>query len=357
MIRGRLRSRRQADALPNQPRFQERRFGRIIYLAIVAVFFIYLARIFIGPFVTLQANGIVTTMRYTVAAAYTAQVDQVFVQGSQEVKRGDILVTLDSPEVLASIAKLTSDQASMRSRREQVEGRIRGVEALFPIAEARLAQSQNAAAEVTRVADRGLTSSTFQTGVMRDFYDAQREVASLQAESGSLKSELAGIEASLKEVDAALAQTKRAYGGGVMKANVEGIVSAQVPNPGAVFSAGTPLMEILIGTPYVLAYLPAGRLYTVAKGDPVVITDGTLSAKGRVERIEDMSDYLPPEFQTAFKPNEKQQIVRVIFEQESPFPIFSKISITSPWGLTHLAALFKTGVAHLNDPHEEPSPY
>src|SRR5687768_12938824 len=72
-----------------------RRFGRVIYLGIVLALFLYLASIFVGPLLFLRADGMVTSDRFVVGAAYTARVIRVDIKPGDRVIKGQPLLALD----------------------------------------------------------------------------------------------------------------------------------------------------------------------------------------------------------------------------------------------------------------------
>lgn len=337
MIRRPLRSR--APSQSEQVRKATRQFGRLVYL--VLGLFTYLTWIFIGPVLFLRSDGIVTSDRFVVGAAYTASVIEVDVRPGDTVREGQRLLTLESLEVLRSLADLTQNVATLRTREQQLEGRRRTAETLLPIAGKRLRQAQEATKAVTRADAQGAATFTFQAQVTREAFEAEREKVSLETEMETLESELRGVRHSIEELRGVLDRTRRSYSDGEVTALGSGTVGPKVPSPGQVVQTGDALLEVMTGAPYVLSYLPAGRLYEVAAGDEVVVTDGVRIAKGRIERIDAVADNLPPEFRTAFGYLERQQVMRIALLEGTSFPYLSRVEVVSPWGLSHLFALVK----------------
>ena len=60
------------------------------------------------------------------------------------------------------------------------------------------------------------------------------------------------------------------------------------------------------------------------------------TAEGAVARVEPSAAALPREFQRAFTPVERQQVIRVEFaEGETPLPLFTKVKLRSGIVLPH----------------------
>jgi hypothetical protein len=79
-----------------------------------------------------------------------------------------------------------------------------------------------------------------------------------------------------------------------------------------------------------VAYLPTGRLYSAKPGDRIIVNDGALHGRGRIERIEGLADALPAEFQSNFRSLERREVVRVGLDQGGPaFPLFAKINVSN----------------------------
>ncbi|SFC85655.1 Multidrug resistance efflux pump [Bosea sp. CRIB-10] len=350
MIRRSLAPKARPDLLVNQARSARRSPLRIIYLGLVVGLAFYLSVIVVGPFVTLQSGGIVTTERFTVASAYASRVARVHVAPGDEVRAGAPLLNVESPEVLDTAAKLSAQKSSLDDRLLQTKARLTTVARLLPIARERKARARSTAAQIGGLETKGLIPLSTRTQTIRELYEAEREEATLEGEVAALEDQLRGLREPLARIEAALEQLHRAYADGLIRSPVAGIVSAKVSSPGFVARSGDAMLEILHGAPFVLAYLPTGRLYDVAPDMPVVVTDGVNTARGRIERIENVADTLPPEFQNAFKPSERQQVMRIAYAGPETFPVSTKVTVLSPGSAGELPTRMKHALASLQMP-------
>lgn len=344
MIRNRIRQPAAANfaidrsAREQTPRQRTRRFGRFVYLILVLSFIIYLIVTVTGHLFILNGSGLVSSDRFVVGAAYTSRVIETQVAPGSAVQEGDVIARLESTEVLTALAQLAQNTALIEERRQEILKRQNIVQSLLPIAQRRLDTAQQGVDRLDLDPTGGLTSQAYRSSVMAEAFAAERDLVTLSTEAQSSIEELASIEASLAEIDTAMSNTRNAYADGVVRAPHDGTVSANVAVSGQVLTVGEPVLEILNGEAFILAYLPNGRLYEVLPGHRVIITDGVRVVEGVVERVDVVADNLPSEFRTAFGIQERQQIMRVVPTEPMPFPYLSRVTVASPWSLSHLWA-------------------
>lgn len=348
MIRGNLSTRARPEALGDQYRAvpARKRPARAIYLGLVICVGLYLLVLLVGPYVALQSGGIVTRERFTAASPYTSRIVKVHVSHGDRVKPGDPLITVESPDALDTSAKLSGQRNTLLARELQAKARLATVESVLPIARERGARAVGTSAEIATLKSKGFVPLNTQTEVGRELFESAREEATLVAESKALRDELASLRTAMSEVDTAFEQLRRSYSDGVIRSPAEGIVGSHVPNQGAVIRAGDAMLDVLYGSTFVLAYLPIGRLYDVHPQMPVVITDGLSITRGHIERIEGVADALPSEFQNAFRPTDRQQIMQISFDdQDNAFPVLSKVEVSGIRGFAHILTQLKQGIA------------
>ncbi|MGZ8390837.1 MAG: HlyD family efflux transporter periplasmic adaptor subunit, partial [Rhodoplanes sp.] len=197
----------------------------------------------------------------------------------------------------------------------------------------------------------GFTTVTRRAEVAQARYEAAREAAALRAEAASLESEKTALEGNLSRIVVALEKARQTYRDGAIVASVGGTVGAKVVPAGTVLRPGEALADIYHGDKYVIAYLPTSRLYPIAIGKPVIVTDGVNRHKGHIERIEGITDAVPAEFQSNFRSVERQQVARVMMDDVNSLPLLSKIKVTS----THSPANLLAEATGCSSPSPEPS--
>jgi multidrug resistance efflux pump len=336
-----IRKRARPDNLKNQVRAGGQSFARKLYLYCIVALFVVLGWTFTGHWFFLDAEGIVTKERTIIAPDYAARILTIHVKPGDTVKPGTHIATLQSREIVDSIADLTTRRATVLSREAQIIGRVETIRKVLPSAVERRKRAIETERKMTALSTRGLTTGPRIQDAQREFYEAQREESSLSTELQALEAELRNIVASRKDMDAVISQVKANYNDGKVVAQIEGVVGPKVPNPGQIVKSGDPLVELYRGDMFVLAYMPVGRLYSILPNDAVRVSDGQQNFAGRVERIENVTDALPPEFQLSFRSQDRQQLFRIVFDQTPPFAIQSKTRISSNWSPQGLLALGK----------------
>ncbi len=344
-----IRKRARPDNLKNQVRAGGQSFARRLYFYCVVGVFVMLGWTFTGHWFFLDAEGIVTKERTIIAPDYAARVLAIHVKSGDKVKPGTHIATLQSREILDSIAELTTRRATILSREAQIAGRIETIRKVLPSAIERRTRAVQTQSQMAALSAKGLTTGPRVQDSQREFYEAQREESSLSTELQALEAEHRNILASRKEMDGVIGQVQANYNNGRVVAQIEGVVGPKVPNLGQIVKSGDPLVELYRGDMFVLAYMPVGRLYSILPNDSVRVSDGQHNFAGRVERIETVTDALPPEFQVNFRSQDRQQLFRIVFDEMPPFAIQSKTRISSNWSPQGLMTLGKGVVIGLGE--------
>ncbi len=344
-----IRKRARPDNLKNQVRAGGQSFARKLYLYCVIAVFATLAWIFTGHWFFLDAEGQVSKERVVIAPDYAARVLAIHVKPGDKVVAGQHIATLQSREILDTIAELTTRRATVMSREAQITGRIETIRKLLPSAIERRKRAIETQKQLASLSVRGLTTGPRVQDAQREFYEAEKEESSLTTESKALMAEFINVQTSRTELDALIAQVQSTYNGGKVLAGVDGIVGARVPHLGQIVKSGEALVDLYRGDMFVLAYMPVGRFYSIRPGDPIRVTDGQQSFMGRVDRIENVTDALPPEFQVSFRAQERQQIFRVAFDSPPPFAIQAKVKLSGAWSPNGLASFGKGAALALGE--------
>ena len=325
-----LRSRPRPDNLKNQPRITQS-LARRLYLAALVIGGGWIGFQIIGPLLFLDADGMVMQDQKVVGADYMAQVLSITARPGDHLAAGQPIGRLVSTQMLDLISDLTSREAQATSRREQIDARLIAIKATLPAADQRRNEAEAALEAAETAARRGLTTITRRAELSLARYEGEREAAGLRAEATSLASERSALEGNLSRIGSALNAAQAAYRDGAINSPVEGTVGPKVAIPGTVLRPGEAVAAVYYGAKYVVAYLPTGRLYSAKLGDRIIVSDGAVHGRGRIERIEGLADALPAEFQSNFRSLERREVVRVELDKGGPaFPLFAKIKV-SDW--------------------------
>lgn len=327
MIR-QLRRPRRADCLPNDLRHRRPSVGRWIYLGLLFAFFFWLADLVIGPMLRLQADGLLVADRVSIGVPFPSQVEAVMVSPGAAVRQGEQLARVNSVDLSVAIATLTARNAELRSKRADLEHRVRIAEAVLPIAHDRAQQADRALDRIREVREDGRVALSTWSQALAERFIANERVAELQAEVKTSALSLSAVDAALDDASRALGGLQRAYANGVIAAPADGIVGLTTARPGDVLTVGQPLMTLYGSPRWVLAYLETGTLFSVNIGDTVQVTDGFTRLKGRVVEILPVADQLPDEFRRLFQPRNRNQVARVALDDDEALALFTKVRVT-----------------------------
>lgn len=331
-----LRDHTRVDKFLNDVRENQksrRNYGRYFYLASVIAVFVYLGNIFFGHLLWLRAEGLILADRIIVASPYPVQVTKVMVRPGQQVRQGEVLATVSSPQIMESMAMLTSKAAETTARQAELAIKLEVANAVLKTADERLKETEAQLRKVnTSRASLGFVSDAFAANVQKDRYFAMQEKVSREAERRGTIQQLSQLDVSLEEARAALHQLRVSYNNGVIEAPSDGTVGPKTSVQGDVLRPGDNLMELYVGKKHALVYLETGTLYDVNIGDRVKVADGFKQTAGTVTEIQPLTVPLPAEFQRAFRPPTRGQVAKIELETEAIFPMASKVSVTGePW--------------------------
>lgn len=334
-----LRNRVRPDNLKTQVRAGGRSLARRLYFAAVAVLLSFVIYYTIGGFFLLEAEGLVVTDRTIVASLYNARVVAVHVRGGEQVKKGTLLLTMQSPDLLVELSRHYTRRGDIIRRDSEIESRLASISTLKPLAASNSTKATAYESATSRAGAEGFASTSHLAGTARDSYNAARDLSLLETEGRSLHDEMV-VQAKLRaECETLIQQLESIYDHGDIDSSTDGRIGPRIPFTGQVVRTGEPLLEILVGSPYVLAYLPAARAYDITDGDEVIVTDGAHRALGRVARQDNIAEKVPSEFQSQFGSVDLRVVFRVDFNGASPFPLLSRVRVVNPASPSNVMAL------------------
>lgn len=327
MVRA-LRKRPRPDTLANEKRRIGNNAGRLVYLGLLIVFGLGVFDYLVGDFLFLRADGLVLRDRTVIAATYVARVEAVDVREGQKIKAGEVLLKVQSSEMLERLADLSSRRAQLAARGVDFEIRAATVVQLLPLAQKREQETGKTVSKFDTLARTGLVTATGYDDALRASFDARQERVRLSTQGQALRQELAALQAARQDAEIAFANLRQHYAEGVVRAPVGGAIGATIPAVGAVYRPGESILSIHSGEAYVLAYLPRRYLFPIRVGQKVRIADGRHGATGVIAEILPVTDALPTEFQNTFKPRDRSQLAKIRIPNDVPFPVHQKVEIT-----------------------------
>jgi multidrug resistance efflux pump len=327
----RLRLRPRSDTLDNDIRRSTVVWTRAVYFGILLMLGLWFGDFLFGSYLYLKSEGMVIAPSATISTEYPATVRDVSVREGDRVSTGQRIAGVSSQQVAESVARLTSDLARLRA--QEVQLRIQGERnaSLLGLASQRSRLASETRERYETLQRRGILPMDKRMAAMDSEYRSQLESGALQAETDAIEQQLPRMASSIDKAEAALDNLDTLYGRGDVLAPIDGIVGRRNVEAGTVITPGDVMIEIYGYETYVLAYVPTGTLYSVETGDRVIVEWGVRSATGRITAIEPVAMALPKEFQTAFKPVARNQLLRIEFDDASDRntlpPLFAKVDI------------------------------
>ncbi|WP_445358255.1 HlyD family secretion protein [Microbulbifer sp. ANSA005] len=323
-----LRKRLRPDSLVSEQRKERGSVSRRVYLILLAVFFIAIIRYVWGDWFLLRSDGLVMRDQSVIAMGYLVKVTDVAIDEGQAVSKGELLLKVESVELLERIADLSYRHANLIRISTEFTLLSETAKQLVAPALERKVQVEDIVNRINNLADRGAVSEVTFQGVLRDNYEAQENLVRLQLESTILDEKRKSVEHASAVATKALKQLKQHYNNGIVQSPTAGLVGAKIPYVGNVYSAGEPLLSIYTGEAYVLAYLPNRYQFAIKPGLEVLVSSGRFQDRGVLMETIPLSAALPQEFQNTFKPTERNQLAKIALANPSKFPVNDKVTIT-----------------------------
>ncbi|RFC68824.1 MULTISPECIES: HlyD family secretion protein [Mesorhizobium] len=323
-----LRNTIRIDNLGKQQRAASAKWGRRVYLTMIAGFVTSLLYYLFGSIFVLSADGIILTSMRAVDASYTGKIVDVYVQEGDLVEEGMPLLKLESFEMVKEIAELALRDGELAVRESQLRGQLDVVEAIAPLAARNARESTKTVSSFDKVSDRGVISVLSRDSALQSSFAAAQKVAELTAQKSSAQDELEQVGKSRQTSREAMEKLKAIFDDGNIRASGPGVIGVKVPVPGQVVKPGDELLQINGGKIYVLAYLPDEYMFAIRKGMTVNLRSGGETAKGRIDSVLAVADALPDEFQNLFRPRDRSRLFRVVLTSQNPFAVTQKVTVT-----------------------------
>jgi len=298
------------------------------YLLALIGFAIWVFDVFFGGHVYLRADGLVLGQPAVVAAEHNVTVREVMVKEGDRVAEGQVVVQISSQQVAETRARLSSEAATRAARMVEMDVRSEVVDAMLAPAEDREAVAAEGKIQLNESYKKGLLAVINRTAATEQAYNSQKDAEALRAEKRALNDQIKMLTVATDQANLALSELLDLFDQGRLRAPLAGTVSAVLANRGAVVRAGDPLLELVGDHRFVVAWVPVGRWYKLEVGQKVSIDAGTGALPGIISKIGTVASALPREFQKAFAPTERLQLIWVEFQQgvTAP-PYFTKVVI------------------------------
>ena len=289
----------------------------------------WLMNTFAGGHFYSSADGIVTGDLGQVSPEYTVTVLELLVRNGDKVRKGDLVARVSSSRVAEITATLSTQSATLASRMAEITSKAGVIDQMVGSAEVRDNTVNANAEQLNRIREKKLLPLMTDNALADQVFKGKQELAVLRAEKETMSQQVANVIAASRFTDQALLDLQALYDAGRMKAPMDGVISGVEAGIGSVINPGNLVMEMVGEQRYVLAYFPISRIYDLKVGAPVTIDVGLANwLHGTITRVEPIAARLPKEFQRVLSAVERQQLVRIDFDEGTKMPpYFTKVAV------------------------------
>lgn len=259
------------------------RFVRIVYATVVFGILGFFIVYFGAPFVYLSGPGVVTSPIVVVSLPYVVQVKQMHVTSGVEVKAGDEIGRVWSPQQDAVLAAFMQSMAEVAVRSAELRIKARVARETLEAGRSYLRATEEA---VARLEASSVASTIFRVQAFRERANAHKAVVAQEVEIAETNTQLARLDELGREVREHIQDIRLSFADGRILAPITGIISTGPARAGQSLVAGSPVAEILDPQDvFVRWYIPNNRLAEPEVGQDVRVVFGRWRLRGTITDI------------------------------------------------------------------------
>jgi multidrug resistance efflux pump len=254
----------------------------LVSLAVLAVAAVLIVLAFDRPDAAPPTAGIVRQTEIRIAPEITGRLTEIAVKTGQPVRKGDLLATLDNPELAASVGEAKAALAAARADRDNVYSGMRAEEVAIlaksvQTAEASLLLARQEIGRTTTLAARDFASRQELDDRTAALAKSEADLALKRAQhaagaAGPTAEERALADARVALAEATVADLQAKLDKTHLTAPVDGVVGVIVGERGEVVPVGKPVLVVDAGKPWFAFTLREDALGELTVGSQVDLT-------------------------------------------------------------------------------------
>jgi multidrug resistance efflux pump len=269
----------------NERRSKSGAFVRAIYAIGIIIFFSIMAWNFGRELFFLEGTGVISSKKRVISYPFPVRVTAVNVVPGSDVHRGDLIANVESFSVEQIGAQLVIQIAELATKIADLEIRKNIAMEIQPFTQKRMSASSDISAKL-EAGVAGSGSSQYKMQVYLDHVSAAEANAKINSEIKGIFEQLIVLKKAQTVLEAQYSEIKSMLNGGQIYADIDAVVSADVPIPGEVVQAGDPVFTLFERNDlFVIWEIPLRRLVEPEVGDRVYITSGYSVIEGHIEAI------------------------------------------------------------------------
>jgi len=255
---------------------------KVVLASLVAVAAVLIALAFDRPRAAPPIAGMVRQTEIRIAPEVTGRLTAIAVKSGQPVRKGDLLATLDNPELSASEGEAKAALAAARAERDRVYSGMRAEEVAIlaravQTAEANLVLARQEITRTTALAARNFASRQELDDRTAAFAKSEADLALKRAQhaagsAGPTAEERALADARVVLAEATVADLQAKLDKTRLAAPVDGVVGVIVAEQGEIVPIGKPVLVLEAGKPWFAFTLREDALGRLTVGRDVELT-------------------------------------------------------------------------------------
>jgi len=246
--------------------------------------------------------GVVRETEIHIAPDITGRLQSVLVSAGQQVRRGDVLAVLSSPELTASVEEAGAAAGQARANRANVYSGVRQEEIDISSENVRTAEANLVLARQQYDRAAALASKSFMSKQQFDESTASMRKADAALElaraidarnnAGPTKEERASADASVVLAEAARADLQAQLDKTKLLAPEDGVIGLLVSTAGEIIAPGQSVMTMTAGGLWFTFTVREDRLHGIAMGSKEkIVTAAGEALDGRVTELRPLGEF------------------------------------------------------------------
>ena len=269
----------------NERRSKSGAFVRTIYAIGIIIFFSVMAWNFGRELFFLEGTGVISAKKIVVSYPFPVRVAAIHVVPGSDVHKGDLIANVESFSVEQIGSQLVIQSAELAAKIAELEIRKSIATEIQPFIQKRMSASSDISAKL-EAGVSGSGSSQYKMQVYLDHVSAAEANAKINSEIQGIQEKLIILKKAQTILEAQYSEIKGMLNGGHIYADIDAVISADVPILGEVIQAGAPLFTLFERNDlFVIWEMPLRRFIEPKVGDRVYITSGYSVIEGHIEAI------------------------------------------------------------------------
>ena len=269
----------------NERRSKSGSLVRAIYAIGIVAFFAIMSWNFARQLFFLEGTGTVSAQKRVVSFPFPVRVTSVNIVPGSDVKKGDLIGTVESFSVEQIGAQLVIQMSELGAKIAELEVRRTIAKELQPFTQKRMLALSDISAKL-ETGQSNSVSSQYKMQVYLDNVNAIEANTKINAEIKGISEQLAILKQTQSVLENQFKDVKNMLNGGKIYADIDAVVSSEVPFLGEVIESGTALFTLYERSNlFVVWEMPLRRFVEPQIGDTVFITSGYSVIEGHIESI------------------------------------------------------------------------